>query len=185
MFVTHLECRPCPSFVELSAFTDYGLLEGVALYLDEAEKTARRIGIPYRGPAREAEELLICALNPLRFAFIGWDGRVAPCVNLLLPVKGTLQRWNEEGEHQVEPFLYGRLQDAPLSELLVSSEFRRFNAPFTKRLAIEKQFVSSLDLDAGANALRALNKADEQRTSGLSANPFPDACAACPKVQGW
>ncbi len=39
--------------------------------------------------------------------------------------------------------------------------------------------------EGGANALKALNEADEQRTSGPASNPFPDACTACPIVLGW
>ena len=82
---------------------------------------AKRLRIPFRGPTTEAEDVLTCALNPLRSAFVGWDGRVGPCVNLLLAVKGAILRWSEAGEYRIEPFSYGRLQESRLSELLTSA----------------------------------------------------------------
>jgi MoaA/NifB/PqqE/SkfB family radical SAM enzyme len=185
LFVTHLDCRPCASFMEHSAFVGNNLREDVVPYLDEAEKRAKSVGLPYRGPARQAEDVLTCALDPSRFVFVGWDGRVGPCVNLLLPIEGALPRWRENGECRVEPLFYGRLQEDGLSEMLASKARRRFTAPFRERLAAEKRFVSSLNLEPSAAALRELSEADDKRTSALCSHPFPDACTACPKKKGW
>jgi MoaA/NifB/PqqE/SkfB family radical SAM enzyme len=185
LFVTHLDCRPCASFVEHAAFACHNLREDVANYLDEAESRAKSVGLPYRAPSRQAEEVLTCALDPLRFVFVGWDGRVGPCVNLLLPLEGAWPRWSEKGEYRVEPFSYGSLQDSRLSELLVSTARQRFTAPFRKRLASEQRFVSSLNLAPGAAALKELSEADDKRTAALASHPFPDACTACPKTKGW
>jgi MoaA/NifB/PqqE/SkfB family radical SAM enzyme len=185
VFVTHLDSRPCISFVERSAFNDRSIEEEVALCLDEAEARSRSIGIKYRGPARVAEELLACALDPLRFVFVSWDGRVGPCVNLLLPVEGDWSRWNEDGEFRVEPFSYGRLRRHSLSQLLASSSRRRFTMPFKLRLAAEQRFVSSLTLDAGPGALKQLDEAEEKRRAALASHPFPEACTGCPKANGW
>jgi MoaA/NifB/PqqE/SkfB family radical SAM enzyme len=184
-FVTHLDCRPARKFVELAAYCEAGLFEGVASCLDEAKKTARRLGIAYREPVRAGEEVLACALDPQRFVFIGWDGRIGPCVNLLLPVEGPVPRYSEAGETLVEPVCYGRLGEVRLSEALSAGSRRRFTAPFEERLAAERRFLSALELDGGVRALRKLDEADDSRTEALASNPLPVSCAACPKGLGW
>jgi MoaA/NifB/PqqE/SkfB family radical SAM enzyme len=184
-FVIHLDCRPSRSLMELSAFSEVGLCEGIPNYLVNAKKTAERMGITYRGPTLYAEEVLTCALDPLRFAFLSWDGRIGPCVNLLLPIEGPIPRWSEAGKILIEPVYYGRLGVDRLSVLLSSESRRRFTSPFRERLNAERTFLSVLDLGAGLQALSKLDKADEVRTAELISNAFPDACLACPKKLGW
>jgi MoaA/NifB/PqqE/SkfB family radical SAM enzyme len=184
-FIIHLDCRPSRSLRELSAFSEVGLSEGISGYLGEAEKTAERMGISYRGPALYAEEVLTCALDPLRFAFLSWDGRIGPCVNLLLPIEGSIPRWGETEKIRVEPVYYGHLGEERLSVLLSSESRRRFTTPFRERLNAERTFLSSLELGSGSQALGKLEKADEVRNAELISNAFPDACEACPKKLGW
>ncbi|MBN2318620.1 MAG: hypothetical protein JXR49_06070 [Acidobacteria bacterium] len=184
-FVIHLDCRFSRSLMELSAFSESGLCEGIAAHLGKARKTAERMGIVYRGPSLNAEEVLTCALDPLRFAFLSWDGRIGPCVNLLLPIEGPIPRWSEAGETLIEPVCYGRLGEVRLSEVLSSESRRRFTAPFRERLNAEHSFLSALEPGAGARALRKLDEADAVRTAELASNSFPDACEACPKKLGW
>jgi hypothetical protein len=184
-FVIHLDCRPSRSLTKLSAFSEVGLGEGISGYLDDAKKTAERMGIAYRGPTLCAEEVLTCALDPLRFAFLSWDGRIGPCVNLLLPIEGSIPRWGEAEKILIEPVYYGRLGEDRLSVLLSSELRRRFNTPFRERLNAERAFLSALEFGAGFQALSNLEKADEVRTAELFSNAFPDACEACPKKLGW
>jgi hypothetical protein len=184
-FVIHLDCRPTRSLMELSAFSEVGLCEGIPGYLINAKKTAERMGITYRGPTLYAEEVLTCALDPLRFAFLSWDGRIGPCVNLLLPIEGSIPRWSKAGKILIEPVYYGRLGEDRLSVLLSSESRRRFTSPFRERLNAEHTFLSDLDLGAGLQALSKLEKADEVRTAELISNAFPESCQACPKKLGW
>ena len=184
-FVIHLDCRPSRSLTKLSAFNEAGLCEGISDYVGKAKKTAERMGIAYRGPTLYAEEVLACALNPLRFAFLSWDGRIGPCVNLLLPVEGSIPRWGGAGKILIEPVCYGSLEEDRLSVLLSSESRRRFTTPFRERLDAERTFLSALDLGAGVQGLNSLKKADETRTTELVSNAFPEACGACPKKLGW
>jgi MoaA/NifB/PqqE/SkfB family radical SAM enzyme len=184
LFVVHLDCRTSLYQVERSAFAGDALREGIATQLDQADRVARECGIRYRGPPRAAEEIIACSLDPVRFAFVGWDGRVAPCVNLLLPGVGAIPRWTADGVVEVMPVWYGGLADSRLVDLLDSPTRRRFLAPFQARRAAERRFLGTL---AGGwiGRLRQLEEADQSRSAALAANPFPAGCSACPKAQGW
>ncbi len=184
LFVIHLDCRTSSYQEERSAFAGNALREGIATHLDAAEQVARACGLRYRGPPRAAEELIACALDPLRFAFVGWDGRVAPCVNLLLPVGGAIPRWTATGMVEVPPVWYGGLADARLADLLDSIARLNFLSPFQARRAAERRFLGSFT-GSWIGRLRGLEEADRRRSAALAANPFPDACSACPKAAGW
>lgn len=185
VFVTHLDCRPTKPHYEQAAYNDDTIIpEGMAV-LKVAEKTARRFGIRFRYPNREGEEVLACALNPLYFAFVSWDGKVGPCVNLLLPLNGQIPRWGKAGETRIEPVVYGRLNQASLPELLASRARERFIYPFRQRLAAEVRFLSSLDFEPGIRSLRELERAGARRREVLDANPLPSPCAGCPKALRW
>lgn len=184
LFVVHLDCPSSRLQLQQCAFAGDGLVEGMAFHLDEAESMARECGIRYRSPNRKAEDLVVCSQDPERFVFVGWDGKVAPCVNMLLPGIGELRRWTDAGAIRVAPAWYGRLQDDSLKGLLESSARRRFTAPFQKRREAEQRFIATLiaGLDDG---LSRLEEADAIRMADLAANPFPDSCQGCPKAQGW
>jgi hypothetical protein len=184
LFVIHLDCRTSRFQFEQSAFAGSSLVEGVVVHLDEAEEVARECGLSYRGPPRQGEQLIKCALDPARFVFVGWDGRVAPCVNLLLPGIESIPRWTEEGPLPVAPVWYGELETATLSDLLDSAVRRRFNASFQARREAEWRFLNTLmaGLDGQPDHLEA---ADEKRSVALAGHPFPAGCTACPKALGW
>jgi hypothetical protein len=139
----------------------------------------------FRPPATASEELLVCALDPQRFAFVGWDGRVGPCVNLLLPIAGSIPRWTVDGPRQVEHVVYGRLADKRLRDILNGVEHRHFNAPFAARLAAESSFRDAIGTLWGSEARARLDEADRRRERELAAHPFPPQCAGCHKVLGW
>jgi MoaA/NifB/PqqE/SkfB family radical SAM enzyme len=185
LFVTHLDVTPGREFLDRSAFDSTGLRAGVAQAIADAERTARSRGLVFRAPASVSQELLVCALNPRRFAFVGWDGRVGPCVNLLLPLAGSIPRWTEQGPRQVEPVVYGRLADTRLVDILRGEEYRRFTTPFASRLAAESRFRSGMDALRGGEALSRLDEADHLRQQELAAHPLPPQCAGCHKALGW
>jgi len=166
LFVTHLDCPTSAALVEQAAFSDGVLNEGV------------------RDQTQGGEEQLVCSLDPLRFVFVGWDGRVGPCVNLLLPVEGPIPRWSANGCTEVEAVSYGQLDATGLADLLSSDIRTRFVTPWTRRLEAERRFLASVP-ELSLTGLRELDRADAIRTAALSANPFPDACTHCPKVNGW
>jgi MoaA/NifB/PqqE/SkfB family radical SAM enzyme len=184
-FVIHLDCQPSRELSERSAFAGEELKEGVQAHLEQAEKVARRSGIKYRGPAHGIRQMLTCALDPIRFSFVGSDGRVGPCVNHLLPVAGEIPVFHDGEVSGRAPVNYGLLGEIRLSELLESEQRQDFTTPFRERVEAERRFFNSLDLQPGSSALKRLDQADEARRATLEANPFPDACQACPKRHGW
>ena len=184
LFVTHLDCPTSPALVEQAAFSGDALIGGVTAHLREAETVASESGIAFRDQTQGGEEQLVCSLDPLRFAFVGWDGRVGPCVNLLLPVEGPIPRWSANGCTEVDAVSYGRLDTIGLADLLSSDTRTCFVAPWTRRLEAERRFLASVP-ELSVTGLRELDRADTIRTIALSANSFPDACTHCPKAHGW
>lgn len=185
LFVIHLDCTPSSDLLREAAFDECGLLHGVAADLEAADRAARAQGIWFRGPALRSQELLTCALDPLRFAFVTAEGRVGPCVYGLLPISGRLPRWSHKGRHEIEQPCYGRLQHAGLKEILTGPDRKQFVRPFIDRLRAEKGFHSAISADFSVEALQRLEAADQLRSRCLSENPFPEACNGCHKALGW
>jgi len=185
VFVTHLDCRTSKFLYDQSAFNGDHLLPEIVDVLKAAALIARRAGIRFRGPTLGGEEVLACALNPLHFTFISWDGRVGPCVNLLFPLDNSIPRWSEKGEARIEPVVYGRLGRSTLATILSSKERERFVLPFRERLAAEKRFVSAVDFEPSMRTLEALAQAEEKREKALHDHPLPNPCSGCPKAFGW
>lgn len=185
VFVIHLDYRPSAWHVEQAAFSSGGLAEGVLAGIETARDTARKLEIAFRGPATAPREMVTCDLDPQRFAFVGFDGRVGPCVNLLLPVKGDIARLDENGRTTVEPVSYGRLPDSGLQKILASKQRKRFIRPFEKRLEAERRFLSAAYLQPGYGVLDELDGEERARDAALAENPFPPACTGCAKADGW
>jgi hypothetical protein len=184
MYVVHLDCRTSEYQCGQSAFEGEDLCEGIAPYLEEAERKAHKLGLDYRGPARQAEELLACALDPAQFVFIAWDGRVSPCVNLLLPGVESIPRWTKGGPIRVAPVWFGKLTEMNLGDLLNATSYQRFVAPYRARREAERQFLN-LFLNGFWGVRHQLDAADKRRSSVFKQNPFPAGCRACPKASGW
>jgi MoaA/NifB/PqqE/SkfB family radical SAM enzyme len=185
VFVVHLEATPARELLDRAAFVSSGLRAGVAQVIASAESAARSRGIDFRAPALAPQELVVCALDPLRFVFVGWDGRVGPCVHLLLPIEGSIPRWTEKGLHRVEPVVYGRLADSRLREIIRGEKYRRFAEPFASRVAAENRLLSAVGTLRGSDARSRLEEADRQREEEMAAHPFPRPCTGCHKASGW
>ena len=185
VFVIHLDCRTSVFHVDHSTCNDMAIQKNVDPYLKEVKKLARRKRIYFRGPASRQDEVLACALNPMYFSFITWDGKVGPCTYLLLPISGPIPRYTESGVRYVKPVSYGSIKEKPLSRLLSSEVRKRFIHPFQKRLEAEKKFLKQIDMEASIRALRRIELANEERENTLVNTPLPDACEGCLKAQGW
>ena len=185
VFVTHIDCHPSRALRERAVFGDAGLHPGVAEAVERAARVARARGVAFRPPPLEPSELLVCALNPLRFAFVAWDGRVGPCVNLLFPISGAIPREGQAGSWAVEPVVFGELGQRSLQEILEGAARRLFAEAFEARLAAERRFLAGLGGEWGHSAQRQLEELDERRSTELACNPFPAACRSCPKAKGW
>jgi len=184
LYVIHLDVRPTPELAELAAFGPDGLRPGVEDCLRRAEDTARAARIGFRGPASQPEELLTCALDPTRFVTVSADGSVGPCVNLMMPVAGTIPRVTPDGVVEVPRLVYGDLHRSSLGEILHGPAARAFRAPFAARTAAEQEFLGSIE-GHGRAALERLEAADGRRSRRLAEAPFPAPCAGCAKAAGW
>jgi len=185
LFVTHMDCTPSRELLETAAFDTSGLHPEVAEAIESASRVARSCKIVFRAPTLARQDLLVCALDPLSFAFVSWDGRVGPCVNLVLPIGGAIPRWRESGPIHVAPVIYGVLAESRLGEILDGERFRAFTLSFKSRLAAERRFLEGVVVRSGHDALEYLDAADRLREEELAANPFPNPCAGCHKGVGW
>jgi len=185
IFVTHVDCTPSRELLDTAAFDTSGLHPKAVEAIESASRVARSCGIAFRAPALARQELLVCSLDPRSFAFVSWDGRVGPCVNLVLPVGGAIPRWGKNGPTYVDPVIYGDLAESSLGEILDGERFRAFIRSFESRLAAERRFLEGVVVRSGQEALEYLDEADHRREAELAANPFPHPCAGCHKVVGW
>jgi len=184
VFVIHLDVTLTAEMARSRAFSGQGLRRGIGAALDRAAEQARRVGLPFREPARGPEELLACALDPSRFAFVTWNGLVAPCVNLGLPVPGPITRVSEDDIYDVAPVSWGDLHEQSLAEVLDGERAKLFRAVFVARKDAENRFLFAQG-GWGRAALDRLEATAAQRDLELSENPFPPECLGCPKVDGW
>jgi MoaA/NifB/PqqE/SkfB family radical SAM enzyme len=183
--VNHLDTTPTQYLLQLAAFTSSGPATEVSEALDAAEAVARDRRMRLWLPNRSAQTMLTCALDPVRMAFVGWDGRVGPCVNLLVPIKGEIPRQTHEGRLRVEPECWGSIRDSFLAQILQGEARREFIAPLEARLEAERRFLSACAVEPGAEALARLHEADGERTEALLQAPFPGPCAGCHAQLGW
>ncbi len=184
VYVTHVDCTPTRELLARAAFSGGALRPGLRRSLDAAAAAARRAGIGFRPPAVEAQEMLVCALDPQRFVCVAADGRIGPCINMLLPVAGSIDRHYDSGVARIHPTVWGRVPDDGLGAAL--DRRHAFFAPFAARLEAERQFSDATSGDAwGCPALEALERADRVRSEALARAPFPAECDGCHKAMGW
>ena len=186
LFVTHLDCPTSQFQLDESAFNQEGIPSEAVEYLQNAAKTARKKKLAFRGPTCTGEEVLACALNPVYFTYVTWDGRVGPCVNLLIPVQGPIPRWTDAGVNRIAPLAYGRLDRSSLSDLIDSKERKLFITPLQKRLDADSRFRHEMNQEiCELRILRGLEEAQSEREEVLQDHPLPSPCEACPKASGW
>jgi MoaA/NifB/PqqE/SkfB family radical SAM enzyme len=187
IFVNHLDYVPTEELRERAAYTEGAVPQSVRAGLDEAKRIALELGVDLRLPITTPQEMLTCALDPRRMASVRWDGVVAPCVHLNLPIAGPIPRMTAMGPIRVNRCVYGCLDDAPLSEMLSGEARREFTAPFYRRCEADDKYREwgLLASGWGVVALADLDRAYERLGQELAQNPFPPACRGCPKVKGW
>ena len=187
VLVNHLDFTPTQELFDLAAFSGDGLAQPDREALAEAERVAGDLGVEIRLPVTEAQEMLTCALDPRSMVSLRWDGAVAPCVHLNLPISGPIPRVTQAGAGEVPPSPYGHLDDAPLSEILVGAARREFSAPLHRRCDADGRYREwgLLPSGWGVVALADLDRAYGELERDLEENPFPPQCRGCPKAVGW
>ena len=187
VFVNHLDCTPTAELSELAAFSDGRVAGSVGGELELAAAAARSSGIEIRLPELEPQEMLTCALDPRRVVSVRSDGQVAPCVMLNLPAAGRVPRCTVDGGFEVEAPVLGHLDSASLADVLDGDAYRSFVRPFERRMAADAHY-REWGLTAsgwGVVGLADLDRAYGELERSLADNPFPSACAGCPKKDGW
>jgi MoaA/NifB/PqqE/SkfB family radical SAM enzyme len=185
VFAVHLDCTPTAELADLALCAAGPLRPAEAAAFDRAARVAREVGIEFRAPARSPDEMLVCAAAPLRTIYVGWDGRVGPCVGLVLPISGAIPRFLGGTSVRVVPRDFGNLAELGLREILGGAPRREFLAMFEKRLADERRFLDSVAESYDATALARLDEADRRRSAELAVHGFPDPCRGCPRAIGW
>jgi MoaA/NifB/PqqE/SkfB family radical SAM enzyme len=187
VLVNHLDFTPTAELAAAAAFRLDGFPESSSETLSEATTLAERLAIGFRPASVEPREMLACALDPRTILSVRWDGRMAPCVQLNLPIDGPIPRWTEHGTEQVDPPVLGYLDESTLPEVLAGPAFREFIAPLEKRYEADRRFrdCGLVASGWGVVGIRDLDQAYDELERRLAETPFPPACRGCPKVHGW
>ena len=187
VLVNHLDCTPTAGLRDLAAWSASGIGASTSRHLDAAAAVARENRIDLRLPAAEKRAMLTCDLDPRRMISIRWDGRVAPCVMLNLPVDGPVPRVATGEAREVDAPVSGHLGEQRLSEILAGEGWNEWVEPFRQRMAADEDY-RQWGLQAsgwGVVGVRDLDRAWHKLERSLAANPFPRSCAGCPKADGW
>jgi MoaA/NifB/PqqE/SkfB family radical SAM enzyme len=187
VLVNHLDCTPSNALWELAVFSDAEALRAARAAVHAAAREARRQGIDLRPPSFAPREMLTCDLDPRFVASVRWDGRVAPCVHLNLPIDGPIPRVTDRGDTTIEPFSFGHLSRSSLSEVLDGDAYRGFTEPLRLRCEADRRFRMQRSASSlwGSVALRELDANHRELESELAHSPAPDPCQSCHKIQGW
>ena len=138
--------------------------------LAKARRLARKLNIMTTVSAFTPEEQPVCDQDPRDSLFIGYDGRVAPCINLAIGGPTTFL-----GKEAALPtILYGRLPDKDLMELWRSDTCKFYRQQFERRVQkYDKAIVARLLGTSGANRLKALQEAQNDMPEP------PQGCSVC------
>jgi MoaA/NifB/PqqE/SkfB family radical SAM enzyme len=187
VIVNHLDYVPTEKLRELAAYTHGGVSQAAREQLDNAKRVAVELGVDLQLPFTEPQEMLTCALDPRRMASIRWDGVVAACVHLNLPIPDPIPRMTAMGPIRIRRQAFGHLDDAPLSEILSGEARREFTAPIYRRCEADDRYREwgLVGSGWGVVALADLDQAYEKLEQELAQNPFPPECRGCPKARGW
>jgi len=140
-------------------------------YIEEAEEVARDLGLAFKAYPQEMEEAVVCDEDPLNNIYISFDGRVAPCVYLNLPVE-EFPRFFCGKKHLMKRFYFGDIREEDLPAVLEKKAYKDFRGSFLRRAAFLREALT-FDL----RALRDLRRILEE-------NPLPDPCRTCYKAYG-
>ena len=124
--------------------------------LKKARRLAKKLKIATTAFAFTPQELAVCEQDPRDSLFIGYDGTVAPCINLALGGPTTFL-----GEEETMPSVhYGRLPGDDLMDLWETESCQFYRNKFQER--IEKQdriIMNGLLGGAGGNRAKVLKQA--------------------------
>jgi MoaA/NifB/PqqE/SkfB family radical SAM enzyme len=138
--------------------------------LEKARRLAKKLNIQTTAFAFTPQELAVCEQDPRDSLFIGYDGTVAPCINLALGGPTTFL----EKEVTMPSAHYGRLPDEDLMDLWKTESCRFYRNKFKQRVEKhENIIVKGLLGGGGGSRERALQEARESMPAR------PKGCHVC------
>jgi MoaA/NifB/PqqE/SkfB family radical SAM enzyme len=187
VLVNHVDCTPSAAIRRLAVWDGGRVDDGVLDALAAAERVAKERRLELRLPATAAEEMLTCDLDPRRIVSVRWDGRLAPCVMLNLPIDGPVPRVVDGELVGIDARAIAHLDQVSLREYLEGDCYREFVTPLQRRMDADARYrkwglVAS---GWGVVGLRDLDRAYAELEAALECSPFPPACDGCPKADGW
>ena len=174
----------CPTEVQddLRVFSCHGTDSRLQRILEEAEKEARGIKLPFRCYPLEMEEVIMCELNPLQIVFFSHDGSVSPCVYLNLPKAGSIPRIFCGSYHEIPRICFGNVAKKDFIEIWNSPEYTEFRKVYQNRLDVFEKTYGHMG--PFTTDRHELEEAEKILKNGLSRNPLPGGCHTCYKAYG-
>ncbi len=187
VLVNHLDCPPTPQLHSLAVWAGDGVDSEVLDVFDQSRREARRHRVDLQLPATAPEEMLTCDLDPRSIVSVRWDGRLAPCVMLNLPVEGPIPRVVDGEVIAIDCSATADLAEISLREYLESAGYRAFIEPLQRRVDADARYRECAlgALGRGMAGLRDLDRAHDDLEAALAEHPFPRGCTGCPKSAGW
>jgi MoaA/NifB/PqqE/SkfB family radical SAM enzyme len=138
--------------------------------LAKARKLARKLGVETTAFAFVPDELPVCDQDPRSSVFVGYDGRVSPCINLALGGPSCFL-----GESVIMPSVhYGRLPQDDLLEIWKTDSCRFYRDRFEARLRAHDGELARADFEP---SLIKLQEAFEKARKAMP--EAPPGCRNC------
>lgn len=139
LVATNLDYTPTQTQDDLKAFS-CTRPDGKYRKLVEMAKTrAGNTDLPLRVYPLEMDEVVMCELNPLRIAFISFDGCVSPCVYLNMTKMRSIPRIFCGSHQAIQRVCFGTIAENDLPGIWDRSEYREFRTAYSRRLKILEQ----------------------------------------------
>lgn len=138
--------------------------------LEKARRLAKKLNVQTTAFSFTPQQKPVCDQDPRDSMFIGYDGAVAPCINLAIGGPTTFL-----GEEVTMPTVhYGRLPDQDLLELWETSACKFYRERFQERMVTYEDAMTQSLMDGSG---RTPEKAEQ---TALDAMPVPpQGCGVC------
>ncbi|MGD9182722.1 MAG: radical SAM/SPASM domain-containing protein [Desulfobacterales bacterium] len=142
----------------LFASRETGEIRRLQKLLEKARRLAKKLNVETTAFAFTPQELAVCEQDPRDSLFIGYDGTVAPCINLALGGPTTFL-----GEEVTIPSVhYGRLPGDDLMDLWETESCQFYRKKFQERVEKHSSIIlNGLLGGGGGNRSKVLKEARE------------------------
>ncbi|MFI5329474.1 MAG: radical SAM/SPASM domain-containing protein [Desulfobaccales bacterium] len=175
---TNLDFIPNPAMEGLSLIAPSPPSRKIAEVLERAGQKARELNLPFRDLSLiSADDLMVCAANPLENVFVTASGDLAPCVYLGLPLSGDFSRQFFQKSVTAQNYLYGSIHLQEFLEIFQQRAYQEFIGCFRRRVQESSNLIN--DLVPNCQTSITQNRLTSERF------PWPPACQGCYKKLGF